>query len=214
MIAIGHSLGGGTLARVAEHDPSLFAGLILVDPIIVPEYPECRRESEKQRYDRLIKGALSRRPVWPSMEEAKASFRSPFFSTWDRSVLEAYVDTGLTEHPSGEGVMLKQAPYDEAAVFTEPRAPAEVYSLLPTLPDSIPLKFIMSGKGASATGGEEQTAHIVWRRPTNCENVRIPTAGHLIPQEDPSALAREIAEFLGKLVPKLHAGNEAMKARL
>ncbi|KZO99077.1 alpha/beta-hydrolase [Calocera viscosa TUFC12733] len=237
VIGIGHSLGGGTLTRAALAKPELFDALILVDPVIIAEHAWNRRGSEMARYDALVLGALARRSVWGSKEEAKRGFlKSPFFKVWNPEALEAYVEYGLApvppsasarDPPAGSadacalpsasastGVMLKQSPYDEASIFSEPRAQAETWYLLPLLPERIELRWIMNGKtSAEATGGEERTRWTVWRRRGNSSNVRVREAGHLVAQEAPERLAEEIAQVLVRRYGKDGTGR-GKKARL
>ncbi|CAE6493923.1 unnamed protein product, partial [Rhizoctonia solani] len=68
----------------------------------------------------------------------------------------------------------------EAATFGESaRLPCEVWELMPTLDERIPIKWIMDSTKAVVTGGHDLTQHTVWRRPSNSTNVQIQGAGHL-----------------------------------
>ncbi|KAG8752655.1 hypothetical protein FRC12_011846 [Ceratobasidium sp. 428] len=183
VIGLGHSFGGCTLMRAALDLPQLFSGIILIDPIIYPSYA-----AREKGVGNLIQGALGRRDQWPDFETAKAGLlKSPFFRAWHPDVFSDYVKYGMYE--SGGPVKLKCSGYQEGATFAEfGRLPNEVWELLPSFDERIPLRWIMDSKSAASTGGEEITQHTVWRRPANSSNVRIQGAGHLIPQEAPERL--------------------------
>ncbi|KAH7337714.1 Alpha/beta hydrolase family-domain-containing protein [Rhizoctonia solani] len=190
IVGIGHSFGGCTVARAALDSPKLFSSLILVDPIIYPSYAIRYSNS-----DPLAQGALMRREHWPNRETAKSSFlKSPFFRVWHPDVLADHVKYGIAE---GEGVRLKCSGFQEAVTFTESaRLHSEVWELLPTLDERIPMRWIMDSTHAWSTGGPKMTQHTVWRRPVNTTNVKIKGAGHLVPHEAPEALAHEILNFI------------------
>ncbi|KAJ1301022.1 hypothetical protein OPQ81_003445 [Rhizoctonia solani] len=193
IVGIGHSFGGCTLTRAAIDSPKLFSSIILLDPVIYPSYA-----MRGPGIHALTKGALIRREHWPDRESAKSGFlKSPFFQTWHPDVLADYIKYGTIEDE--EGVRLKCSGYQEAVTFGEnARLPCEVWELLPTLDERIPIKWIMdcTQAGVSVTGGPEYTRHTVWRRPSNSTNTQIKGTGHLIPQEAPEALAGEILEFI------------------
>lgn len=201
VVGLGHSLGGCTLVRAVIESPNLFSSVILVDPVIYPSY-----SLRSLEIDGYIKGALARREHWPDRETARAALLNlPFFQAWNPDVLADYVTYGMYEF-EGE-VKLKCPGYQEAATFSENgRLPCEVWELLPSLDERVPLKWIMDSNNASTSSKfDETTPQTVWRRPANSSNIRIQEAGHLIPQETPRALAHEILDFI-----RLEHGNRAI----
>lgn len=186
IVVVGHSFGGTTSALAAVNFPKLFSSLILVDPVVV-NYGSYDFGSE------LIRGALIRRDTWSSREEALRLFKQrPFFASWHPDVLKSYVDYGLTTDPSG-GVRLKMTPIQESLCFANVFPPLEVWELLEKLDEDITLRWVVP---AVSFVGEQETKVRVWRRPANASNVVFPFAGHLIVQEAPVELARDISTFL------------------
>ncbi|KAG8852542.1 hypothetical protein FRB96_008638 [Tulasnella sp. 330] len=195
IVGVGHSLGGCTTARAVADSPALWSSLILVDPVIAPTL---KPDVPGSIVPSLITGAVGRRTEWPSREEALAQFlKVPFFQAWDRDALDVYVQEGirLRDEDAG-GVTLKMSGLLEAISFAERRLVAEVWELLETIDERIPMKWVMPGEPPKVTGPEWLTAHTVWRRAKNASNVRIPGAGHLIVQEAPKAFAEEVRAFL------------------
>lgn len=96
IIGIGHSMGGNQLAQVAYIHPRLITTLILIDPVIhlIPSTPPENGPNPAQM-------STFRRDVWPSREEAAASFKkSPFYKSWDPRVLDCWIKHGLREMPT------------------------------------------------------------------------------------------------------------------
>ncbi|KAJ1301034.1 hypothetical protein OPQ81_003455 [Rhizoctonia solani] len=213
IVGIGHSFGGSTLTRAVIESPQLFSSIILVDPVIYASYV-----NRGPGNDALAKCAIIRRDHWPDRESAKSGFvKSPFFQTWHPDVLADYIKYGIVEDE--QGARLKCSGYQEAVIYGESsRLPCEVWELLPTLDERIPIKWIMDStraegslyahlllhfqtvllifSGMSRTGGPEHTRHTVWRRPSNSTNTQIKGTTHLVPLEAPEALAREILDFI------------------
>src|ERR1700712_3676084 len=93
LFGIGHSMGGTHLANLSLIHPSLFEGLILVDPVI----------TRFLQNDGPIGAKLStvRRDRWPSRQIAAESFKkSRFYQAWDPRVLELWNQHGLRDLPT------------------------------------------------------------------------------------------------------------------
>ncbi|KAJ7087807.1 Alpha/beta hydrolase family-domain-containing protein [Mycena epipterygia] len=195
LFAAGHSFGGCCCTWAALTHPRLFAALILVDPVMVrPDFP-----SADTSRPTLADGAVARRDTWASREEAHASFAAnPFFGAWDPRVLSAYVAHALVPSSTGGGgVRLAMPPLQEALVFAGTGTSAPPWVMLPRLEERVALRWVVPGPpDADEIGGRGATQERVWRRPKNASNVRIEGAGHLIVQEAPREMAREIAAVL------------------
>ncbi|GLB39842.1 putative alpha/beta hydrolase family protein [Lyophyllum shimeji] len=219
----------GPLIDKTEHDNRLALGLVL-GAILRGDTCDTREDAERRMLasiprrqnqawntrseaaDRLVLGALLRRETWSSREEALQILRqSPFFGAWDPAVLRIYLECGTydtIDPTSGKPIIrLKMPGMQEAVVFNETHTECEVYHRLPTLDEKIELRWVVPGKpGAGEFGPPGATRERVWLRPKNASNIRIPNAGHLIAQEAPQALARDIQEFMERryMAPRAH----------
>ncbi|OBZ76148.1 Peroxisomal membrane protein LPX1 [Grifola frondosa] len=176
-----HARPHRTLAAITH--PALFSSLVLVDPMILP-YPGCAPSTQDNTRAYVV-GAIQRRDGWASRKDALDMFHAiPFFAAWHPAVLKIYVECGLRDVPGDSGVKLKMPGIQEAVVFAENWTVFETWELLSTLDPRVELRL------------SEVKQQLAWRRPKNCSNVQIASAGHLIAQEAPDKLARDIHEFL------------------
>ncbi|KAH9053618.1 Alpha/Beta hydrolase protein [Lactarius vividus] len=200
LVVIGHSLGGCAAALAAYSVPTPFSGLIFVDPVIRPTPAVGTHQT--QRY---VIGALLRRSVWQSREEAHSLLsKSPFFGSWDPDVLRSYVEYALAEDASGR-VRLKCTNIQEAAVFADGIRGIEAWSTLPYIDERIPVKWLVPPGGMSALGSYEMMQETIWSRPENTSNSLISTATHLMVQDSPQEVAQELHEFLLKCSVELRS---------
>ncbi|KAF9078445.1 Alpha/beta hydrolase family-domain-containing protein [Rhodocollybia butyracea] len=194
---VGHSFGGAVSTLAALSHPALFTSLFLVDPVIT--YPRT------QYYYTPGGGALralGRRAVWKSRQDALKGFvASPFFRAWDPRVLDLYVEAGLYEDQ--DVARLKTSPIQEAILFNDAElGAAEVWTRLwrKELDPRITLKWVMPGPGMQELDSRPNASQQrVWLRPENSSNVRIESSGHLIPQEKPGELGKEIGKYLKEM---------------
>ncbi|KAJ7940400.1 Alpha/beta hydrolase family-domain-containing protein [Mycena leptocephala] len=200
LFTVGHSFGGCCCAWAAVTYPRLFTALMLVDPVII-RYGTPNNDPNTNKPS-LMEGAIARRDTWSSREEAHATLATnPFFAAWDPRALAAYVGHGLVAMP-GSGVTLAMPSIQEALTFEATKTSAPVWDLLPTLEERIPLRWVVPGRpGEPDLGGPGATQERVWRRPANSSNVRIAQAGHLVVQQTPRQMAREIAGMVeGRII--------------
>ncbi|KAG1739565.1 Alpha/Beta hydrolase protein [Suillus lakei] len=193
LVAVAHSFGGCSSVLAAVNFPALISSMILVDP------PALQNVSLPPGFWDRLAAALGRRDHWPSREEALRSFKaSPFFRAWHPDILRLYVTYGMCEDPEG-GVKLKMSGVHEALVFADTMGKFEAWELLSKIDERIELRWVVPGKPTDkGIMGEQATRVRVWRRPANSSNVVISSAGHLITQESPEELAKEISTFLEK----------------
>ena len=110
-IGVGHSMGGHAVALAAALAPDAFAGLVLIDPVILgPERYIGAREGEHF--------AARRRDRWPSVAAMVERFADrPPFNAWDSAVLHDYCQYGLLPAKDGDGYMLACPPAFEGACY-------------------------------------------------------------------------------------------------
>ncbi|KAI0672322.1 Alpha/Beta hydrolase protein [Trametes maxima] len=191
MVFVAHSFGACSVVRAAIEYPVLFTSLLLIDAMILPSDGKTRCTPTTVQY---VAGAIQRRDGWSTREEAHQQFAAtPFFSAWDPATLAIYVECGLYDAEDGQ-VRLKMPGVQEGVCFAENYAPNETFELLAGLDERVELRWLVAGK--LAPPDHEPRRRTVWRRPANSSHVRMFSAGHLITQEAPSDLAKEIHEFL------------------
>ncbi|KAN0107765.1 Alpha/beta hydrolase family domain containing protein [Russula decolorans] len=175
LVVVGHSFSGCAATLAAHTTPAPFSGLVLIDPVISPS-----SLSRDEHIRQLVVGALRRRSVWSSREEAYSLMsKSPFFGTWDPDVLRNYVDYALVEDSSGK-VRLKCSNIQEAVVFADKICGVEAWSVLPRIDKRIAMKWIVPPHEESVLRSYELVQEGVWRRPENVTNTLVRTAAHLV----------------------------------
>jgi len=143
----------------------------------------------------LASKAITRRNHWDSGEEALAYLKSrPLFKNWDSEMLELYIRYGLREGRTG-GLTLTCSPEREAALFMG----GMQYDPWPVLPRiECPVLVV--------EGGESENRHYIdLKKATSLfpqgSYTLVQGAGHLIPMEQPQAVAAIIHEFLRRMRP-------------
>lgn len=96
LVGVGHSFGGNILTHLALLHPRLLTTLVLLDPVIT--HFTFRRMGAGIGPTR---SSTFRREAWPSRAAAEASFRrSPFYSSWDPRVLDAWCAHAIRDTPT------------------------------------------------------------------------------------------------------------------
>ncbi|TGJ88242.1 hypothetical protein E0Z10_g584 [Xylaria hypoxylon] len=131
IIGVGHSFGANILTHLSLLHPRLLTTLVMFDPTIIVFDPA--RNSGPGTSP--ARASTFRRDVWPSRQEAIASFqRSPFYRSWDPRVLEAWnkhairdLPTPLFPSDSSEsttpGATLRTTKHQEVFTFFRPLYP-------------------------------------------------------------------------------------------
>lgn len=115
--------------------PRLLHSIILLDPVIQEKSAELDPSKANEPRANLARMSTFRRDIWPSREEAAASFaKSPFYKTWDQRVLQRWVDYGLREtptalHPDAKSPQVALATTPAQEVFTFLRPNYEAYGV-------------------------------------------------------------------------------------
>lgn len=120
-IGVAHSFGTVITLLMAAQQPSLFRGLLLLDPIFYPppllwSMRLAERTGLLKRAP-LVTQALKRRQAWPDKDSAWAYFHQRgVFKGWDDRALASYLHDALYQRPSGV-LQLKCPAYIEASIF-------------------------------------------------------------------------------------------------
>lgn len=182
-IGIGHSCGATALAMAEILKPGVFAGLVLLEPIIFP--PPYRRHHDHP----LAAGAEKRKESFPSRVEARENFASKeVFAHWDPRALEAYVRGGL-EVRDGR-YRLKCPPWAEAETYRT----ATTHGAWERLGEVSAPVLLLAGERSDSHRGpflQELAARFA-----QAQAVVVPGAGHFLPMERPDAVALAVAHFL------------------
>jgi pimeloyl-ACP methyl ester carboxylesterase len=181
-VGVGHSLGGHAMVLAAAIEPSAFATLVLLDPVIyIPE-----------RYDGAPHHAdfIARRKVrWKSAEEMFDRFSGrPPFSLWKPEILHDYCEYGLL--PDGDEFILACPPAIEASIYER--------SNWPDADISVELSQVQAAttvmRSAKLMGREKfdlsasATDPSLAARMPNAKDVYLPDSSHFIPMEHPKVV--------------------------
>ncbi|KAL6874957.1 alpha/beta-hydrolase [Trichoderma novae-zelandiae] len=137
LIAMGHSFGANALTNAALAHPRLFAGIVMLDPVIARlASPGRDLPSSPETFASPASLSAFRRDTWPSREAAAEAFRSKaFYQSWDPRVLELFIRYGLRDVPASSSssssssssptpVRLTTTKHQEVFTFVRPLWPA------------------------------------------------------------------------------------------
>jgi lipase len=187
-IAVGHSMGGHSIALAAALQPEAFAELILLDPVILPEssYRGAAREPHFAR---------KRRNRWESPEEMFTRFRPrPPFNAWDERALRDYCRHGLLPATDGNGYVLACPPEIEGAIYEYSQAhESNIYAEIARVqaPVTILRAPLLFSENPASDMLASPTAPDLASRFLNGRDIVVPHS-HFIPMEAPELVAAEI----------------------
>lgn len=196
-IGVGHSKGGHALVNAAAQVPGAFAGLLLVDPVILPgaAYRQPREGGEHF--------AARRRNEWSSPGEMVERFRDREpFARWDPRVLQDYCEHGLLPNPNGDGYVLACPPEVEASIYGMSLS-ADIYDRVAEV--RVPVTVLRARERSSPT---EATRTDMSSSPTapdlaahfaNGRDVSLPQYSHFLPMEAPEVVARYAEELEARI---------------
>ena len=185
LLAVGHSKGAASLLTIAARDPAALVRIWGYEPIVYPSDDPFPIDPDNP----MSEAARKRRAIWPSREDAIASYESkPPLRALRADSLRAYVDYGMRELPDGT-VTLKCQPEHEAAMYAMGAANG-LYSRLAHVP--CPVVVVCGGDSRSIS--PSFGARIVERLPLGTLETWH-GHGHLGPLEDPDAAVESILAF-------------------
>jgi pimeloyl-ACP methyl ester carboxylesterase len=180
----GHSAGGAALLDAEARRPGTFRALWCYEPIV---WPRRTPELEASRQP-LISGALRRRAVFASRQEAFANFAAkPPLSSLAPEALRAYVDCGFADPGAGPGVVLKCRPEVEAEVYRQGLAHDGFTRLgLVACP-------VVLARGSQSVAVEREVAEAQAAALPAGRLEELAGLGHFGPLEDPPRVAAAVA---------------------
>ena len=198
-VGLGHSLGAICSLWAAADDPGLFRALVLVDPAFFsgPLSILWGAMQRLHRVDRtpIVAGAIRRRDRWPSRTEARRAWRDkPLFRDFREECFDAYLDTGLEQAPEG-GLRLRYPKEWEAAIFRS--TPASPWNLVRR--STVPILLV---RGEHSNALSRASLRKFERLVRNGEAMEIPGVSHMLPLEQPGAVADRIQLWLQGVVSR------------
>ncbi|PQA87811.1 alpha/beta fold hydrolase [Hyphococcus luteus] len=185
----GHSMGAATSVLVAQGRTDV-AALKLIEPVAMPGWMTFAAKTPfwplMSNRIPLVRQAARRRNRWPDRESVLASYaRKGLFKAWAPGVLEDYLEDGLVDDASGEGVRLSCDPRWESATFAAQAN--DVWAAARAAPAKM---SVFAADHPSSTVSSAARARF---RRLGAELVVRPGVSHLAPMEKP----QDLAAFLG-----------------
>ncbi|WP_310476014.1 alpha/beta hydrolase [Sandarakinorhabdus sp.] len=187
-ILAGHSMGATVSLLAAAMRPDRIAGLVLLDPPMLPfDVARQVRAGAILPDHAMVEQAARRRGMFPSRAEARAAYHGRgVFRSWSDADLDAYLAGGLRE--TDEGVELACAPAFEAATFRAVSPGVE-----PALA-AVRCPFILLAGDQGSTVQDAELAGFA-AHPQCISAERIPGTSHFLPLERPDLVRAAIARI-------------------
>lgn len=198
VVGVGHSVGGASTLIASVLDPSLFRGIVLLDPTILggPRafYWSLAKMIGQVHRVFVVRDALKRRDRWPSRDDVRSSWTEKrVFARLDAQCLDDYVESGVVDHPEG-GVALRYTREWEAKVFAT--TPANSWNWVRKL--SVPTLLVRAAGSDTLLPGV--AAKLASLSPL-VRLIEMEGTGHLFPLEEPEKTAGLIGDFIETLPP-------------
>jgi len=198
LVGIGHSVGGiAVVLMQAMRNPIKFRSIILVEPIL-----DARPGNDYERLrTRLVRSAYKRKDVWNDREEAAAYFRNTV--RWHPRILDIFIRYGLRDHPTHthevspfDGVTLACTRDQEALMYRDKDGATAPVKDLNVICGHTPVHVVFGGNPDYLPRSVQDGLTDPKSGRRFASVTRIPNAGHLIPQQDPSALAATLSQVI------------------
>lgn len=183
----GHSMGGTIITLCAAHHQIMPAGMILIEPIYLPEISYTMKITVEQHP--LAAKSINRRSSWNSRDEALSYLKNrKLFSKWNEEMLDLYMKYGMVSGDGG-GLTLACSPRKEASLFMGGNA-RNPWPLLPEV--KCPVLIIEGGTSDNKLFIDLKKAASLF---PSAEYYEVKDAGHLIPMEQPGTITELIKKF-------------------
>ena len=190
---IGHSMGASSAILAAAKKPNLFAGVIAIDPVLVPTkiwFWSQLMIRIKPNVPFIVKRALGRPHRFESKEEAFRFYRGKrVFADISDAVLADYVSAGHQNHPDG-GICLRFSGAWEACIYRSTPYMANALRAL-----RCPCLIIAGDHSEVLTSDRLKWAI---RKNSGIRSTTLPGT-HLVPLEIPEDCAQKALEFIATI---------------
>ncbi len=192
VVGIGHSLGGVVTLLAAVRRPDLFASIILLDPVFLPRWIYWLKVVIPHRYRGylvpLARIARKRKDRWPSREVARDHLRKKrVFARISDAVFDDMMESMLTDRPDGSCTLTYSTDW-EARIYTTVTNPWRALRRV-----RVPM-LVLRGRESDTIQAK------AWKRMKQIQPqgyyIEMAGVGHLMPFEQPDALATTINQFL------------------
>ncbi len=192
IIGMGHSLGGVSTLLASIKRPDLFSKIILLDPVIFDKsYMKLINlvpDSLKKKIIPIAKVAMKRKDHWDSKEDVYESWRKKrVFKKISDSVLKDLVDCAVISNEKGKVKLAYSKEWETQVYITAPLIFKKVKKAKTRM-------IVVKGEQSDVITDEVWNA---WQQ-TQLNNtfISFPFTGHLLPLEEPQALANKILSHL------------------
>lgn len=199
VVALGHSFGAIASLLAVTKAPERFKALILLDPtILMPNILAMIQQAWEQNVIEqmpMVQGAMRRRRVFESYEDAFSRFRNKrLFEYWSDEVLHLYIEHGTQPQSNGDGVELSWSAEWEAYYFSTVQQ--TIWEDLPNLDGLVPTLFIRGGASDTFVAeAQEKVKSLV----PSADYRTVDGHGHLFPQSAPQETGAVIQSWFDTL---------------
>ena len=198
----GHSMGGASAIQVAAKRPDLVAGLILIEPVLMPskfklflrfgrQYPFLKILPVIKRGMQLSDSTKKRRRNWKSAEQMFNSYKGRgAFATWPDEMIQDYISGGTEE--VNNHLTLSCDPHWEAASFS-----CWKHDAMGMIKDINSPITLLQGEENSTTRAEGP--ELLKSRDSKGTFKTVEGASHFLPMEFPQLVQEEIVK-IGKRI--------------
>lgn len=188
---VGHSMGAASALFLAGHAPEYFSRTVAIEPIVIPG----GFVPDETRMAQMSGGARKRRMVFRDTDELVEQYRTrPTFQRWPVEMLRLYAEHGTFRREDGQ-IELKCTGAVEGEIFARSYT-LPVWDALPSV--EVPA-LVMRGENTEPF--IHMVAEQVSQRLPGARLITFPDSGHLLPMEQPNAVADEVLAFLSSAPP-------------